>query len=370
MQDYTKYSIKDFILDESFCRWVIRNSTEDTLFWENWQKQHPQQAKTVLAAKELIKKIHDAHEELTETELKTALIRLSKSRDELSLHKSSYSTAKRLIGFAKLWKIAATVAIGIIALLYITTQLSVNPFRNSTVYEKRIENKKELLLEVINKGKSEMLVYLPDRSVIKLRANSRISYPKIFAGTNREVFLSGEAFFEVTKDPRKPFIVYANELITKVLGTSFTISSYDNDTEVKVIVKTGKVAVYSSEKEEGISTEQAELTLTPNQKAIFNRSAKQIERTLIELPDPVKPSGIKNNILVFENTPVYEVLDSLQEIYGITIKYDRALLSKCQLTAELENQPLYEKLTLICKAINATYEIKDGEIVINGSKCN
>lgn len=365
MEDYTKYSIKDFVLDEFFCRWVIINSTEDTIFWENWLNQHPDQTKTVWAAKELIEKIHNAHEELTETELETELIRLTKSRNEFVDKRPNH-----LINLTKLWRIAAVFTVGILALLYIITQLSINPFINNTAYEKRTDNKRESLVEVINKDQNEKLVHLPDGSQITLKAKSRVSYPKVFASTHREIYLSGEAFFEVTKNPSKPFIVYANELVTKVLGTSFTISSYDSDKEVKVIVKTGKVAVYSSEKDKEVSTKQVQLTLTPNQEAIFNRAEKQLKRTLIELPSPVKPLDITNKMLVFENTPVHEVFDSLEKIYGITIKYDRQLLSKCQLTAALESQSLYEKLTLICRAINASYQVIDGEIVINGNKCN
>ncbi len=63
--------------------------------------------------------------------------------------------------------------------------------------------------------------------------------------TNRDVYLSGEAFFEVTKNPDRPFRVFANEIVTKVLGTSFTVRSFENDTTIQVIVRTGKVTVYS-----------------------------------------------------------------------------------------------------------------------------
>ena len=87
---------------------------------------------------------------------------------------------------------------------------------------------------------------MPDESTVELAANSRIAYANNFdsAGT-RDVYLSGEAFFKVTKNPCRPFRVFANEIVTKVLGTSFSVRSFEKDTVIQVTVRTGKVSVYS-----------------------------------------------------------------------------------------------------------------------------
>ncbi len=87
---------------------------------------------------------------------------------------------------------------------------------------------------------------LPDGSSVELAAGSRISYPNDFgSGNSRDIYLSGEAFFKIARNSGQPFRVFANEIVTKVLGTSFSVRSYEKDTTISVTVRTGKVSVCS-----------------------------------------------------------------------------------------------------------------------------
>ncbi|MEA5427337.1 FecR family protein [Arcicella lustrica] len=373
MQDYTNYTIKDFILDDSFCRWVLRNASEDAVFWENWIHEHPQHAEVVADACDLIKKVRDAQDNLSENELREELKRLTKSRKEMDASQVAVKTTPKL-SLAWLWKVAAILVVSIAGLVFYLSKNTSLPFGNYSAYQQRVESKKDLFQEVLNDDKTPKVVTLPDGSKIILKMGSRVSFLKVFSEKHRDVYLSGEAFFDVVKDPTKPFVVYANELATKVLGTSFTISSYEKDKEVKVIVKTGRVSVFSLNKEqepaEQLLTEEAQLILTPNQQVVFNRDENRLKRSLVAIPEPIKPISSVHKSLIFDRTPISQVFDSLEEIYGISMTYDNELLLKCQLTAELEKGTLFEKLDLICKAIEARYELIDGQVVVYGKRCN
>jgi transmembrane sensor len=190
-------------------------------------------------------------------------------------------------------------------------------------------------------------------------------------GNTREIFLSGEAFFEVTKNPKKPFLVFANGLVTKVLGTSFSVRAYDKDKEVTVEVKSGKVSVFAqsdaNSKEKATNRELAGVVLTPNQKIVYAREEVRMAKLLVEAPIIIAPEKVKT-VFEFEDTPVSEILRSLEKAYSIDIVFEE-LLSNCPLTASLTDLQLFDKLNIICKGVEARYEILDGQIVIYSKGC-
>src|SRR5690606_33117127 len=109
------------------------------------------------------------------------------------------------------------------------------------------------------------------------------------------------------------------------------------------------------------------LILTANQQLIFNREKLHSTRSLIDRPEPVRHEELASEVeIIYERTHIGEVFASLQKMYEIPILYDADMLSGCQLTAELGNEPFFEKLMLICRAIDASYEVKDGKIEIKG----
>ena len=113
-------------------------------------------------------------------------------------------------------------------------------------------------------------VTLQDGSIVTLEPGSEVRYTQKFMN-HREIFLSGDAFFEVTKDPNHPFFVYANEITTKVLGTSFRVKAKQGEKEIVVAVKTGKVSVFAKSIDDVLNKNGQEITLTPNQQVIYKR---------------------------------------------------------------------------------------------------
>lgn len=223
-------------------------------------------------------------------------------------------------------------------------------------------------IEVKNDSPEPLAVFLPDGSAITLQNGSSIQYDSIFVNATREVYLEGEAFFHVQRDEKRPFLVYANDVVTKVLGTSFTIIAFDQDENVTVKVKTGKVMVYTSSKKQTDIEPSAENILTPNQQIVFNRSEKKTARSLVEQPETIVPMDEVKH-MHFEEAPVTEIWKALEKIYGMKINFDEAAFAKCTLTTSIAEGGIYNRLDIICKAIGATYTLEEDQIRITGAGC-
>jgi transmembrane sensor len=221
---------------------------------------------------------------------------------------------------------------------------------------------------VSNNEKSSQKVTLSDGSTVMLQPGSAITYPEKFEGPDRTVHLSGEAFFDVRRDESRPFIVYSNEIITKVLGTSFTIKAYDSESEIIVAVKTGKVSVSPNPVKQRRNSSMRDVILTPNQQVVYNRDAEVVSREIVPQPAIVAK---KDDFfrMQFDGQPVSRIFDLLEENYGIDIQYDAEKLNGCVLTTSMEEEGFYERINVICKAINAQYTTTDAVIIIRSEGC-
>jgi transmembrane sensor len=140
-----------------------------------------------------------------------------------------------------------------------------------------------------------------------------------------------------------------------------------------VNVTSGKVAVSIAEnakssKSNGEGKVQ-DLLLLPNQQAVLSRKEAELVRSLVKEPVLVRANAAQKEF-VFIRTPVNEVFEKLKTAYSVPITYDAALFARCDVTADLTAESLYEKLDVICKSIEANYKSEDGQIVITGNGCN
>jgi len=218
---------------------------------------------------------------------------------------------------------------------------------------------------------------LSDGTMVILEPQARLHYPANFTGSKREVFLEGNAFFKVTRNPKCPFYVYSRNIVTQVLGTSFFVKSNPLTKNVEVAVRTGKVAVYEYGQEtikERHNEESNGVILKPNQKVIYNSEDHHFRTTLIELPLPVVTSKnaedkITELNFVFEETPIAKVLEHLEQAYHIEMVMENETLAKCLFSGDIKGQALYDQLEIICASVQATYEIRGTRILIKGSGC-
>jgi ferric-dicitrate binding protein FerR (iron transport regulator) len=217
--------------------------------------------------------------------------------------------------------------------------------------------------DVVNTTTSTKVVILPDSSKVSLEPASSLKF--LFDETAREVNLKGEAFFEVTHNPNRPFLVHANEVTTKVLGTSFIVKAIEQS--ITVVVKTGKVSVYANREQE--QELAREIILTPNQQIVFDTKEKEIARSIVKNPQVVI-SKKELRLLRFEEAPVSDIFKALEKAYGVKIEFDETLFSSCELTTVIAEDGIYKRLDIICDAIGTAYTVQDDRIVINGTGCN
>jgi ferric-dicitrate binding protein FerR (iron transport regulator) len=196
---------------------------------------------------------------------------------------------------------------------------------------------------------------LEDGSMIILNANSSLKYPKEFSIDKREVFLVGEAFFQVSKDAKRPFIIHSGEIDTQVLGTSFNINS--NKDFVTVSVATGKVKVMRGDVEE---------VILPKEKIVYGVQRKKMFKTVANLEHEL---AWKNNTIIFEDSQLSHVAVKLREFYGVSVVFEAEILKKCLVTGKFINQPIEIILKAISFSTGIRYRVEGKKITLYGPGC-
>ncbi len=281
------------------------------------------------------------------------------------IQKTKKKPLGRIVPFFS-WKYASAAAV-ILAVGSFVYLFSGRPI-NSDIFSKS-SALEQGLREIINTSEVPKEIALQDGSRITLQQGSKISYTEPFNSSQREIYLEGEAFFDVAKDPAHPFLVYTNEVTTKVLGTSFLVRANKNEREIVVTVKTGRVMVYaqSSKADKKSSEDLQEVVLKPNQQVVYNRRNESVEKKLVEKPEIIlaQPTFKMN----YNNAPVADIFEALEESYGVDIQFDTEALSACTLTTDLSEEGLYERIEIICNALGATYSSIGTAIVIQATSC-
>jgi hypothetical protein len=299
--------------------------------------------------------------------VQTKILDRIKSGIELPIHIPKKRPVRSISFFStNPFKLAAAItAIAVIGLGLILFKQKESP---------SLDNERVALFSRVNKAanytSSIKRIVLEEGTVIMLQPNGSIEYPQRFSRSDRRINLTGEAFFDVTKDKQRPFIISAADVTIKVLGTSFNVVAYEGAKEVSVAVKTGKVSVYA--RTSGAVADEVEsneeVILTPNQEVIYNMTKENFSKKLVAEPQIIleKPTLFETQ---YDGAPVVKILNVLEENYGIDIEFDEEALSNCILTTSMSEEGLYERIEIICKAIGAKYEVTDTAIFIRTAGC-
>ncbi len=197
-------------------------------------------------------------------------------------------------------------------------------------------------------------VTLPDGSSITLNVDSELVFPKKFSDSIREVTLTGEAFFEITHNDNKPFIVNANEIKIKVLGTSFNVKSYSKDEKIETTLVTGKVEL--------IKDEETPVILAPSQKAVFFKSENKLK---IEEVNSSNIIAWKDGKLIFSNTSMEDVIVDLERKYDVKFIINSPKLLAYEYTGTFDNLSIDEVLDLLVISSPIKHSLKDEKIVLD-----
>ena len=371
MQKRNYYSeIEDFLSDESFRAWILSNVDKES--WEEWTLENQHRAKLVEDARLLLLAMKVPYTTVSSSELNTALQSTwVKIEEKENLNKSTKSNTVRYLKKYWLTGVAATLFFAFLSVWFYQNQFEAN--HNVLTYEELVDNNKEGLVEQTNNSDKPQVITLSDGSSVLLQPGSKLSYPKIFAVNERKVYLSGEGFFEISKNPHRPFYVYSNEIVTKVVGTSFRIRAYSNQPNVEVLVRTGKVRVNSNELISN-SNQTKEVSLLPNQGLRFVRSNLYFNKITDITKDSTLVSGgtIEQMSFEFSDIPVDQIFKTIEQAYLVKIDFPKDRLKNCYLTASLSDQPLPEKLKIVCEIIgnDTSFEMNGNQITITSQGCN
>lgn len=220
----------------------------------------------------------------------------------------------------------------------------------------KLNSKPELIM--VSTTSDQKMIVMPDGTNIILNKNSILSYSTEFDTDERKVILNGEAFFDVTKNPQKPFIIENKNFQVKVLGTSFDVMAYNSDEEAVVTVVTGKVA-FSDKKGNSV-------LLVKDEVGKLNKTNQQL----------TKINNLNSNFLSwktkkleFNNATVYDVCESLKNYFSVQINVSDKSIYNCKFTGSYSNPKLEEVLKTLEITLNLKIAINGNQLVFSGKGC-
>jgi ferric-dicitrate binding protein FerR (iron transport regulator) len=229
------------------------------------------------------------------------------------------------------------------------------------IFNNRYTSQDQMIMQtmVSTDQSTQKQVELPDGTIVWINKDSELLYPEEFAVNAREVYLTGEAFFDVTPNKERPFIVHAGISKTTVLGTSFNLRAYSKEDDIRLTVVSGKVAFTLTDDREGVF-------VTPGNMAYLNRESKQIVEGV---NTDFNFLSWKTNELRFNDSPISSLVESLERHYGIDIEVEHEATYNCRFTGDFKDTEMDNALKIITKAIGSTYQKTEGTYIILGEGC-
>ncbi|WP_341839839.1 FecR family protein [Chitinophaga caseinilytica] len=265
------------------------------------------------------------------------------------------SVASRKGNAWKWWSVAATAAL-LIGCAWALWGPSKTPIPNTIVFQPATDTLQWLHRQ---NGKAiRAVLELADGSKIWLNADSKLSYPEQFGPRSREVFLTGEAFFQVASSPQKPFIVHLSKGTIRVLGTSFNVRAYDNE-PVQTSVSTGKVAFIPKYDD---ARAPDTFYITPDEKVTWHHEG--------ERPEKSATSGDEDRAwtdggLVFRDASLEDICRELERTFGKKVQFNSDAPRYYRMTGAFRNNSLPEILFYLSRSKNFRYTITDSTLLIS-----
>ncbi|MCO5934722.1 FecR domain-containing protein [Mucilaginibacter sp. RB4R14] len=345
--DYINFNIEDFLTDESFINYCYELNEADKTHWEN----------IILTQPLLKKKIADARElclllsiKISKEEKQDALTKLKASIAAEQLKTKSI----QITNIRRLWmpRIAIAATLLVLAIGYGLYRYNA-PISGAVLYSQVTNNNYHMVAQT--NFSNRKVVVLPDGSTVSLNGSSSLKIANDYNTENRHVLLTGEAFFEVTKDKTRPFVVLTNKTATTALGTSFKVTSYGDARTASVMLSTGKVKVEATQTQSKI----ADQVLIPGQQVVLAEGNNSFTKSDF---DQVEIQNWRNSRLVFTNADFKDIAAKIANTYGVVIKADEKEAGKIMFTGQFNNKKLTDVLDAIGFVNKFTYN-HDGSTV-------
>lgn len=355
MERFLNYSSIDFVYDDDFVNWVNHGKhlvlTDER--WRKWISMHPHKAEEIEEARVLVLTLAQQTPVVGSRVLRDQLW----NRIQCTLRDNDEPVEQPPL--ISRWYSKVAVFIGLVAAA--SFFLLRKPAQETLHSLAEIETASSNTILVRTTRVSQTLV-LGDGTSVVLMPGSILEYPRDLNPMQREVYLSGEAYFEISDESNQPFVIKTSELTLASLGSSFNVRGYENEDDTRIQVKSGRASVTRNDQ---LST--GSVVLMANHQATFRHSDKSMVHSLADDPGILVP--VAQASFSFHDIPVARVFESIESAYGIEIDYDEHGFSNCILDADLNALPLYAKLKTICDKLMCTYEVIDARIVMRGGHC-
>ena len=380
--------LSKYLENKNFILWVFEPDAVLESWWSHFETEHPGEKRNIQLARKVLLKFRTTNINLTEEE-KIKLF--SKVLGQIEEKQYTGKTRRLVIGLLK-YAAVALLFFSIGALLFyrqyqfnpqLYSQKLAEPMpenaarlirangedimlkENKSVLKYQADGKlvvnndtisSDLSKPVAAKAMNQLIipygktseVMLSDGTKVFLNAGSRLVYPENFSGKKREVFLVGEAFFDVNHDPSHPFIVQVSDLRIKVLGTRFNISAYPADNVIETVLAQGSVRIEKNNA--GIFDKATELL--PDQMASFDRTTQETSLKIVDTDNYILWT---KGLLQFESADLNRILKRIERYYNIRFEFSDPLLGGLRISGKLE---LNENKDEICERIARTASVK------------
>jgi ferric-dicitrate binding protein FerR (iron transport regulator) len=233
-----------------------------------------------------------------------------------------------------------------------------------SIYTSKKENRQVVYFKESLSNEKVKKVTLSDGTNVWLMSGSTISYPSSFAGNEtRNVEVKGEAFFNVTKDSKHPFIVNLGEVGLKVIGTSFNVMNYGDEDQIQIVLETGKIDLFKGD----YNSNKQFVHVNPGQLATYEKNESKFS---LKETDTDKFTSWTEGILLFHDDPLDEVLKKLGRWYNVAIEIDDSSVSNFPFTATIKNENLDQIIELLQYSTPFKYSLSkaDGQIILDIDK--
>lgn len=386
--DLTSWKVEDFILDESFQRWTFETTSEESDFWQKFLSDHPTCAPVIQEAQNYLHALKKTYSPVS-TEVKKSIWRsIQKQRRHvlrLNIITRAAAVFLMLIVAGSAWfyfgrssnlqnfiakehPSSFTETCIILAdgqKLTVQNRFSEINYRNQgkkiiinrQKAAKQLLPQKRSLNQVIVPFGKQVRIKLPDGTRMWVNAGSKVIYPVPFETKKREIYLEGEAYFEVAHNPRAPFHVRTQQMNLRIIGTKFDVKAYPSDTVSYTVLMEGSLALKSSQ-----NLFAPETILKPNQLAQFTTESRHPELLQVNVEDYL---DWKSGHLTFKDDSLEEVIRRIERYYNIQILLDNEI-KQLNITGKLELTetpgPILQGLAIITgieyKQNNEAYELK------------
>lgn len=396
LNSYNDFDVPKLLEDRDFVNWVKSRDTSNNLFFEALKRDNKELADNMETASFILLNLSDNEPSLSKKEVQKmwANIKQKRQKENPFLRKVNY------------FKLIAVVAVSL-AIVYIGLDNFISPAESLSTYlsitqqtniesaheiqlllpnsqqitlsdrsEVKINNDGAIVLRsqhgnktTLNKTESSFNKYfhliiprgkrasviLADGSHVTLKPGSQMVFPSQFHKKRREVYVEGEAFFEVTKNRLKPFVVKTQKMDVEVLGTSFNLCAYPKKPTQSVVLVTGAVQVTSQNREH--------VNIVPNQRYLFNNTNQKESVSKVDVEDYI---SWKEDILTLKSEALTSVLDELSNYYNVSFDYKAVAEANIRLSGKLDlKQNIGEILNVLSLISPIEYKTTNTQIKIN-----